>query len=114
MKVAIKPGTKKQGLILKSEIHTVQVTVQMTEEEKAACTAAGILQQEMFSVPFSAKSDRGFKIDVASLVRGLDTTADFPDFLAASEFSVHVKEMLVNLKTAIEAKINEADEEFEL
>lgn len=114
MKVAIRPGTEKAGLILKSEIHTVQVTVQMTEEEKAAAKAAGILNQELFIIPWDAKRGEGPTYSVSSLVRGLDATGKFPDFLAASEFATDVKDVLVRVKTALEAKMNEGDQEFEL
>ena len=114
MKVSLKPGTEKRGLILKSEIHTVRLTVQMTEEEKAAARAANILNQELFAVPLSEKSNSGPIFTVNELVKGVDVTGHFADFLSASEFSSTVKDMLVKVKTALEAKMNEGDEEFEL
>lgn len=114
MKVAIRPGTEKEGLIMKSEIHTVQVTVQMTEEEKAAAKAAGILKEPLFFVPWDAKRGTGTEYTISDIVNGFDQTGKFPDFLAASQFAADVKEMLVKLKTALEAKMNEGDEEFEL
>ena len=88
--------------------------VQMTEEEKAAAKAAGILKQEMFVIPWDTKRGRGATFLVSHLVKGLDETGKFPDFLQASEFAAEVKDMLVKLKTALEAKMNDADQEFEL
>lgn len=99
---------------MKSEVHTVQLTVQMTEEEKAAAKAASILNQDLFVVPMSEKRADGPVYKVSDLVQGLDVTGYFPDFLEASEFSANVKEMLVKVKTALEAKLNEGEEEFEL
>jgi len=114
MKVSLKPGTEMQGLIMKSEIHTVHVKVQMTEEEKAAAKAANILDQELFVIPWDAKQGRGVPTTVRDLTMGLDQVGKFPDFLDASGFTSYVKDMLVKLKTALEAKMGETEEEFEL
>jgi len=114
MKVGLRPGTEKEGLIMKREIHTVRVTVQMTEEEKAAAKAAGILDQELFVIHYDAKTGRGFPATVADLTKGLDYTGKFPDFLEASSFTTEVKDTLVKVKSALEAKMGAADEEFEL
>lgn len=114
MRVALRPDTEKEGLIRKTEIHTIQLTVQMTEEEKAAAKAAGILDMELFVVPWDAKTGRGAPTTVNDLTKGVDLTGRFPDFLAASEFSAEVKSMLTKVKTALEAKMGESAEEFEL
>ena len=114
MKVSLKPGTEKDGLIFKTEIHTVQVSVQMTEEEKAAAKAAGILDQELFVIPWDAKTGRGIPTTVRELADGLDQKGCFVDFLEATAFTNEVKETLVNVKAALEAKMGAGDEEFEL
>lgn len=113
MKVTIKPGTAKAGL-LGREIHTVHVTVTMSEEEKAAAKAAGLLNHHMFNVPFSDKRDGGASCDVSQIVRGLDVIGKFSNFLDANEFSEHVKAQLVSLKSALEAKMGAGEEKFEL
>ena len=46
--------------------------------------------------------------------RGFDQTGKFPDFLEASAFTTEVKDMLVKLKAALEAKMGAGEEEFEL
>ena len=114
MKVSIKPGTKKEGLIMKKEIHTVHVSVQMSEEEKAAAKAANILDQELFIIPWDAKNGRGIPTKVRDLTQGLDETGHFPDFLEASAFTTEVKDMLVKVRGALEAKMGAGEEEFEL
>jgi len=114
MKVSLKPGTEKQGLIMKSEIHTVHVKVQMTEEEKAAAKAANILDQELFVIPWDAKKGIGAPTTVQELTKGLDRVGKFHNFLDASGFTAEVKEMLVKVKAALEAKMGESEEEFEL
>ncbi|WP_299735300.1 hypothetical protein [uncultured Roseobacter sp.] len=114
MKVSLKPGTEKQGLIMKREIHTVHVTVQMTEEEKAAAKAANILDQELFIIPWDAKNGNGIPTKVRELAQGLDQVGKFPNFLEASAFTTEVKDMLIKLKAALEAKMGEGEEEFEL
>lgn len=77
MKVSLKPDTEKSGLIMKKEIHTVHVTVQMTEEEKAAAKAANILDQELFIIPWDAKTGRGAPTTVRDLTKGLDQQGGF-------------------------------------
>jgi hypothetical protein len=116
MKVSLKPGTKSVGLIMKKEIHTVHITVQMTEEEKAAAKAAGLLDHQLFGIPVSYKSDPEMMPNyyVKDVANGLDRTGEFSDFLEANEFTNEVKNMLVKLKSALEAKMGQADEEFEL
>lgn len=114
MKVKLKPGTDTEGLIRKTEIHTVHVTVQMTEEEKAAAKAAGLLDLELFVVPFDPKYGTGDTIKVKDVANGLDKIGRFPDFLDATAFTTEVKNSLVNLKAALEAKMGESEEEFEL
>lgn len=114
MKVSLKPGTEKRGLVLKKEIHTVSVTVQMTEEEKAAARAASILDQHLFVFPYDEKNGRGYPVLVKNLVKGFDDKAVFQNFLDASAFTTEVKDMLVKVKSALEAKMNEGDEVFEL
>lgn len=114
MKVSLKPGTEKRGLILSKEIHTLEIKVQMSEEEVAACRAANLMKQELFVLPLDIKTGRGMTVTVNDLARGFTDKAVFPDFLDASSFNSDVKDILVKLKTAIEAKMNEADEEFEL
>jgi len=114
MKVSLKPGTERAGLIMKKEIHTVHVTVQMTEEEKAAAKAANILDQELFIIPWDAKNGNGIPTNVRELTQGLDQVGKFPDFLEASAFISEVKEVLVKVKAALEAKMGEGEEEFEL
>ncbi|MEM9422764.1 MAG: hypothetical protein AAF986_09705 [Pseudomonadota bacterium] len=114
MKVSLKPGTEKEGLIMKTEIHTVSVAVQMTEEEKAAAKAAGILDKELFIVPWDAKTGRGVSITVKDLTEGFEQVGRFPDFLEATAFTTEVKDTLVNVKAALEAKMGETEEEFEL
>ena len=114
MKVSLKPGTEKRGLLLKSEIHTVQLIVQMSEEEKAAARAANLMKQELFMFPYSEKPGRAMTVTVQEIANGFDKVAYFPDFLEASAFSSEVKDMLVKLKGALEAKMNEGEEAFEL
>jgi hypothetical protein len=116
MKVALKPGTKSVGMIMKKEIHTVRVTVQMTEEEKAAAKAAGLLDHSLFGIPASHKAtpDMLPYYYVKDVVKGLDQTGEFSDFLEANEFTNEVKSILVKLKSALEAKMGQTEEEFEL
>lgn len=114
MRVTLKPGTDQDGLIMKTEIHTVRVAVQMTEEEKAAAKAAGILEKELFVVPWDAKTGRGAPTTVKDLTEGFEQIGRFPDFIEATAFTREVKDMLVSVKAALDAKMGETEEEFEL
>lgn len=114
MKVGLKPGTEKRGLLGGKEVHTVNITVTMSDEEKAAAQAAGLMKHEMFQVPHDAKRGDGPTYLVQDLAKGLNVKGEFPNFIVATEFTQEVKSQLVALKSALEAKMASGEEEFEL
>jgi hypothetical protein len=114
MKVSIVPGTKSKGLVFKSEIHTVQFSVQFSEEEKAQIKAAGVKNFAVVEdVPFS--SGAVMDLEVCMLDDPKGSTAHFENQTASQDFIAVLKASLGNLKQHSETYGEGAEAEtFEL
>jgi len=115
MKVSIKPGTEKRGMVFKKDYHTVSFTVQMSEEEKAQAKAANILDHHMIAIPVDTNIVLDFS--VKDFVNGMpphNSTAYFENQVDAAEWQEEFKRVLKRLKETLEALDGTGEEEFEL
>ena len=114
MKVSIVPGTKKKGLIFKTEIHTVKFSVQFSEEEQAQIKAAGVRNYSLLrDVTFI--SGAVMDLEVFFLEGNKEKIAQFSDQTEAQRFTMELKGALANLKDHLETYGEKSEAEtFEL
>lgn len=114
MKVSIKPGNKKQGLIFRSDVHTVTVNTQFSEEEKAVVKE---LKLKGYVVIEDAPFAKNLHLDVTvgEFMSGQDYVFTLQNSTDAQDFVELVKASLGNLKAHMETYSEGPSEEaFEL
>jgi len=114
MQVSIKPGTKKRGMILKKEVHTIILNTQFTEEEKATVRELQIAKHNVIEqAPFGP--DFFMDVTVSELMSGRDFVFELPTSSAAQDFIEIIKGSLANMKSHMETYSDGPSEEaFEL
>lgn len=113
MKVSIVPGTKKTGLIFKTEMHTVTFSATMNEEEKAKVRHAGIEKEDILEAPI--RPNFTMNLSIENFMNGTEWTCTFERSDYAQQFTEILKECLRNTKEYIDAiEVDPQAQNFEL